>query len=100
MVIIEVDIEFVFFVLFDILMFCINQDIVFDLSSYVYNYIWFDCDGQVIMVNDDDIQIFGFGFGEQCYIFFVFNSCGIVEKQIMVYVIVVLEIDVQLDIMI
>ncbi|MCR9102943.1 MAG: hypothetical protein NXI25_23525, partial [bacterium] len=94
---IEVDTEPVLPALPDTLTLCINQDTVFDLSSYAYDYTWSDCDGQFITANDDDLQISGSGPGEQCYIFSASNSCGTVEKQITVYVIDAPEIDAQPD---
>lgn len=43
------------FDLFDILIICINQDILLDLSSYSYFYNWASCDGQVIVINNGEI---------------------------------------------
>lgn len=86
-VIIEVDIEFVFLVLLDMFKFCIGDEVVIELSDYVFFYIWFDCDGQAILVLGDSIIVLGDVVGEICFWFSVFNECGMVEVEVIVYVV-------------
>lgn len=95
MIIVIVDsLLMVFFVLLDILILCIGQDIVFDVSSYGFFYVWFFCDGQVIQENSNEIEINVIIVGEECYIFIVFNVCDMVEVDVIVYIILEFVIDV------
>lgn len=83
-----------FFVLLDIFILCIGQDIVFDLSGYGFFYSWFVCDGQLIQENSNEIEINVIVLGEVCYSFNVFNVCDMVEVDVIVYVVLELVIDV------
>lgn len=71
----------------DMLKICVGNDIIIDFSIYGYFYVWLDCEGQEILVNNNMIEISGNEVGEQCFLFCVFNVCGVIEELIMVYVV-------------
>ncbi|KGE88983.1 gliding motility-associated C-terminal domain-containing protein [Phaeodactylibacter xiamenensis] len=79
----------------DTLKICVGNDILIDLSTYGYPYVWSDCQGQEIPVNNNTIEISGNEAGEQCFRFSASNACGAIEEQITVYVVPEQQVDAQ-----